>query len=60
MKTYNGLPIIMGISKLHTLEIDWSIFFFAPAIISKVTSRFRFTLLLRFLHVNSIDPSQIT
>ena len=57
-----GMLIIMGISKLPRLEMYWSVYTpdFAPAIIRKVMPRSRFMMLLRFLHVNSIDPSQVT
>ena len=62
MKAFIGMLIIMGISKLPRLEMYWSVYTpdFAPAIIRKVMPRSRFMMLLRFLHVNSIDPSQVT
>ena len=62
MKAFIGMLIIMGISKLPRLEMYWSVVTpdFAPAIIRKVMPRSRFMMLLRFLHVNSIDPSQVT
>ena len=57
MKVFIGTLIIIGISKLPTLEIYWSVNNpdFAPAIIRKAMPRSRFRLLLRFLHVYLID-----
>ena len=56
-----GMLVIMGISKLPTLEMYWSTNYseLAP-LIRGVMPRYRFRKLLRFLHINSIDSSQDT
>ena len=53
MQAFIGMLIIMGISKLPTVEMYWSVNYpdFANAIIRKIMPRSTFRLLFRFLYV---------
>ena len=61
MKAFIGMLTIIGISKLRTLEMNWSTNNSELVLpFPQVMPRSRFRQLLRFLHINSIDGSQVS
>ena len=61
MKAFLGLLIIIGVSKLPSLELYLSLEHedLGPPLVRKVMPRYHFRQLVRCFHTNTIDPLRL-